>query len=107
MAAENAPHSEPQPLERAVLLDGFNGILRAGRRETAGRRRERGDISLVKTYGGDEQRREEMEQLSHGVILLPSEQFLQFAKPQPLAQPFLPLKPLALPRLSKRPLAFP
>lgn len=51
MAAENAPHSEPQPLERAVLLDGLNGILRAGRRETAGRRRERGDISLVKRMG--------------------------------------------------------
>ena len=71
MAAENAPHSEPQPLERAVLLDSLNGILRAGRRETAGRRRKRGDVSLVKTYGGDEQRREEMKQLSHGVILLP------------------------------------
>ena len=64
MAAENAPHSEPQPLERAVLLDGLNGILRAGRRETTGRRRERGNISLVKTYGGDEQRREEMKQLA-------------------------------------------
>ena len=47
MAAADALDAEPGAFQGAVFLDGFEGVLRAGRGEPAGGRCERGDEPLV------------------------------------------------------------
>ena len=47
MAAEKAADSEIKGLEGAVLAESLEGVLGAGGRETARRRRERADAHLI------------------------------------------------------------
>lgn len=47
MAAKYSLYCKKQAFERAVLAQGLNGIFRAGRCETAGRRFQRGDAELI------------------------------------------------------------
>ena len=54
MAPCEPPERQPQPLQRPVFTQCFEGILRAGRREAARRRRERGDAELVELHQRDQ-----------------------------------------------------
>jgi hypothetical protein len=54
MTAEDAAHGEVESLDGAVLLDGFNCVLRAGGCKAARRRRQGADATLVKADGEDE-----------------------------------------------------
>ena len=55
VATKNPADGEVEALDGSVLLNGLNGILRAGGSETAGGRRQRGDESLVEADGKDEE----------------------------------------------------
>lgn len=55
MTAEDAAHGEVESLDGAVLLDGFNCVLRAGGCKAARRRRQGADATLVKADGEDEE----------------------------------------------------
>lgn len=50
MAAEDAAHGEVRTLEGAVLAQGLQRVLRAGRRKAAAARLIRGDAYLVKPH---------------------------------------------------------
>ncbi len=54
IASQDAPDGEVKTFDGTVLDDGLLGILRAGGRETADRRRERADASLVEDDGGQQ-----------------------------------------------------
>lgn len=51
MAAQDATNGAPCPFEGAVFADGFDGILRACRREATCWRRQGRDVELVETNG--------------------------------------------------------
>ena len=55
MAAQDASDGEVEAFDGTMLLQGFDGILRTGRREAARRRCHRRDESLIETNGEDEQ----------------------------------------------------
>lgn len=50
MAAEEAADRQVEAFEGTVLAEGFEGVLRAGRGETAAGRLERGDADLIEPY---------------------------------------------------------
>ena len=54
MAAEKTADSEIKALERTVLAESLEGVLGAGGRETARRRRERADAHLIELDQEDE-----------------------------------------------------
>ena len=55
MAAQDAAHSQIEPLDGSVLLQRLDSVLGARRREAAGGRRQRADESLVEADGEDEE----------------------------------------------------
>ena len=55
VTAQYAPDGQVQAFQRAVFLDGFDGILRTGGGETAGRRKHGRNEPLVKADGQNEQ----------------------------------------------------
>lgn len=57
VAAENAAQGQPAALERAVLAQGIEGVLRAGRGEPAGGGLQRGKADLVEADEQDERPR--------------------------------------------------
>jgi len=50
MTAEQSASGQIKSLERIVFAEGFQSILGAGRRKAAGRRLERRDAYLIKSY---------------------------------------------------------
>ena len=57
VTAQNALERQPEALQRTIFSESLEGVLRAGRRETAARRLERRDAQLVKLNQQDEWRR--------------------------------------------------
>ena len=54
MAPCEPPERQPQPLQRPVFTQCFEGILRAGRREAARRRGKWRDAELIEAYEHDQ-----------------------------------------------------
>lgn len=63
MAAHNALEGEPAPFERAIFLDGFHRILRAGGTVAAGRRRPRRYKVAIDPYQGQHHRLQRLGQI--------------------------------------------
>ena len=59
MAAQQASQGEVEPLERAMLRERLDRILRAGGSEAAGGRGEWRHVALVAAYGRYEQERQQ------------------------------------------------
>ena len=68
MAAKQSAHSKIQPLERPVLAERLQSILRTGRSESAGGRLEWRDAQLIEPYQKYERRNSH---LSQGRLELP------------------------------------
>ena len=70
MAAEDALEGEPEAFEGAVLAEGFEGVLGAGRSVAAGWGSERRDAQLIELYQQHERRDEYFLEDSHHFISL-------------------------------------
>ena len=72
MAAHNALEGEPAPFERAIFLDGFHRILRAGGTVAAGRRRPRRYKVAIDPYQGQHHRLQRLGQIMENTFHSPT-----------------------------------